>query len=498
MRIQYQALAEPPQGLPGVPVLSWAPVCPDQTPRTLPRAAALLLVACVLVPQHEAAEGSALDWTPRYPDAIHRLTVHPSRTPFSDQASSPQTLPPIFAASQIDWLPSYPDWIARRTIAACQIPFTARRPNPVALPPPADVPWFPLYPDTIDAPRQPAWQLPQHIAPAPVMVTLPKKALLEWLPRFPDQIRRPGLRTAAQLAYSGPPLASYDFTWLPRYPDTIRRARVLTALQTAFVTGEIRPKAPPLQIWDPIYPGQIPRRRVHASQQQALAYALGPTLPPAYPPPHTGDLDKGNKLAKQLSQFAVTQRRPYLLTPISFDPVPIPNPPPAEGYPDGYVVFPDQLLPMRRLATEAQLPFAFYVIPLLPDPQLAWQPAMPDQYRFRTPLPIDQREVMVGPLNDVTVLQPVVWLPTFPDRFAARVSATSAPVIVEVGQIVEIAVLGWGVEAPAWIARPSGWREAGAVLVIQPPATGAEALEVLIGNERVEASTLTATTLVGD
>lgn len=461
-QLQYQTLADPLLGLPQVPVLSWTPVCPAQTPRALPRAATLLLVACVLVPQHSAAEGSALDWTPRYPDAIHRAAVH-----------------------------------------ACQVPFRELRPSITAQPPPADVPWFPLYPETVSGLRQPAWQLPQHVEPALVVISLSKKALLEWLPRFPDQSLRPELQTAAQLAFSGPPLASSDFKWLPRYPDQIPRPRVLTALQTACVTGEIRPQAPPLLVWDPIYPSWIARRTLPTALQPFLAFTFGPTNPIPYDPPHGGGGGGGGglehgKLKHQRSTVEVSERRPHLLPAASFDPVPLPNPPPAEGYPDGYITFPDQLLPQRRLATEAQQPFAFYVIPLLPDPQLAWQPAMPDQYRFRTPLPIDQREVMVGPLNDVTVLQPVVWLPTFPDRFAARVSAWTAPVIVEIGEVVEIATLGWGVEAPVWIARPSGWREAGAVLVIQPPAVGADALEVLIGNERVEASALTATTLVGD
>lgn len=285
---------------------------------------------------------------------------------------------------------------------------------------------------------------------------------LGWRPSFPDWIACRRLTTAAQMAFSGPPRASYDFKWLPRYPDTVPRRRVLTALQTAFWTGHIRPTAPPLVVWLPIYPDWLARRvpAEHATGQ----VVFGPVNPLVFPPPsqeYRREADPG------------IRRQPQFLPAATFNPEPIPNPPPAEGYPAGMTVYPDQIAPKTTLGTAAQLPVVFYVIPLLPDYHSAWQGSY-----LEVPFPVPRLSPAVSQggavvIGDDPTLGVLSWQPQYPDRIAAhaRQPALLPAPSLEIGYLVLLAGFDWRPVEARVVRREVPRLATGVTAVLQPPST---------------------------
>lgn len=200
---QYQQKAEP-VFVPAAPAVTpdwFLPVLPDNVPRRPGQVSAANMAATALAwtPQHQDHEGSALDWTPRYPERIVRATVRATE--------QPQGMAVLFSTPEVAWLGAYPDYLWRRTLPSAAVPTGPSALAP-AFPPP-HLAWEPRYPERIIRFTVRAAEQPQGMA---VLFSTPE---LAWRGTYPDRIDRARLpeaampigTTALSPAFPVPPLA---------------------------------------------------------------------------------------------------------------------------------------------------------------------------------------------------------------------------------------------------------------------------------------------------
>ncbi len=251
-------------------------------------------------PQHSAAEGSALDWTPKapdwiaarprstefphfvlpqreqklpapwkaiYPDLIARLVM-----PTAFQAAFASHEAPEQTIASAAWKPTYPDAIDRKVLAAANQPAFQWGGSPSAFP--VREGWRPIFPDRFPAPTL-AWQQPYaaNIDPLPAVV-----ALTYSTPTYPDLLPRI-LRTPATGAVGSlQPEVTIPNAWSALYPDWIAAAKRIPAATQQAYTANITPEQTIARAWGPVYPDAIDRRVLSTAAQPFLARSLQPEV----------------------------------------------------------------------------------------------------------------------------------------------------------------------------------------------------------------------------
>lgn len=263
---QYQSIAAPLfTGV--VTTVEWVAASPD--PIWLPWRP---YTGLTWTPQHSDAEGSALDWTARYPDTIDRLTFPAAAQPFLFTGATSSTIP----SDDLRWQSVYPDFIPPPPglRADLQQPL-AYWPFPLLTPIDRIFAWA-IYPDRLDPllGLQPAAQ--QAFALPPFV---PQD--LRWTARYPDLIDRQQFQAAAQQAFTiGQQDVFTDLRWQGQYPAQIDRQIFPAALQSAFTTGQIDAPAAFTDLrWAPSYPDQLWATRLPTAAMPSLSLEPFPRPP---------------------------------------------------------------------------------------------------------------------------------------------------------------------------------------------------------------------------
>jgi hypothetical protein len=344
---------------------------PPSQPIFLPNRLPSLLAGPVWTPQHQDAEGSALDWAPEYPDRIDRLSVRAADQLAFTTGQTGSTIP----YTDLRWAPVYPDRIDRK-LALPWLPWTALDAFPR--------PFFPqvVYADRVQGlprlPIYPAFVLDPY--PIPTVETATFVAAY-----YPDRLSRIVLPTLGGLFE--PPFSVRDLGhigWQGLYPDRIDRLSVRAADQLAFV----QPRYLPINDlrWQGTFPDRLDRLSVRAADQQAL-------FAPRYLP--IADLRWSPTYPDRL--WATARVVDYLAFTTGQTGSTIPY---ADLRWQG--TFPSQI--DRRLAQPHLWPsLVFWPFPLPnePAPVLSWHPLFPDRLD-RLVLP-----VALIPFIDVRNLDPI-------------------------------------------------------------------------------------------
>ena len=438
--VQYQQLTAPVLVPAAFPELSWAPTFPEQHLRAQ-RVAASQSVAPV------APKGDGdLRWQAQYPERVdgraYSVALHQAL------AFDPEPLPDAAPAPELSWAPGYPDQHLRALT-----PVTAHQPlawDPTANTAP-EFAWQPGYPSLL----LPAGRLltsAQQFYAANLDPIADRLTDLSWGPRYPVAIDREVVHPAhlPWLAAPVAPLAPPLLSWAPEYPDRlVRRApepRSLTVVPLLLPSfGDLR--------WLATYPDQHLRRRIHASQQQALAFRV--TLEADPLPDLAWQADYPDLIARApydiaLRTFHVDPPTPALPVPelawqgqyperivrlaflpgrqqaFTLHPVPIAAVTVAElswlaHYPDG--------VERPALLTALQQAFAANIDPiavaaLVP---LSWDPHYPS---LLLPLPRVRAlgtDAAAPPLEIEEVVQGLVWAPHYPDIVRRKLPDPEGP-----------------------------------------------------------------------
>ena len=474
-QIQYQALARPVQPIAPTPrnIDEWGqppsqPYVPFSLHATLeasgwkgptsppdiqePRAALLQvypdfvlaaprtpeLSQTVWVPEHQAAEGSALDWTPRYPDWL----------PFPRLLEGATVLDPFprpAAVTTVEWLPIYPDTLAHLPVPVGGLVEPASSARDLG-----HVGWLPWYPDAID--RRSVRVSDQRAAFVPDFLPL---ADLRWRAVYPDAIDRLLVQAADQRAFFDPrflPLA--DLRWAPIYPDFARGLIFPAALQQALATGQTGSTIPFTDLrWASVWPDHPDRREAAPWLWPFLSLELGPVIPitdlrwqAIYP-------DRVLGLPRLLEFPALAFDpfpRPAVVATVEWLPVypdwlahlPVPpsgvTEPPSSPRDLGHLgwrpEYPDQFLVAARLS-EYPAVFTGQTGSTIPITDLRWQAQFADRIDRLVATPWLWPWVVLDPFPVPTPAPDLSWGPAYPES-VRRITLPVAALPVEVGPLL--------------------------------------------------------------
>lgn len=255
-------------------------------------------------PQHNPAEGSALDWTPKAPEWIAarpRTTEYPSfvlpqreqtiarawAPIYPDQVLRP-TIPTAFhqalasntapeqTISSAAWKTTYPDRVDRKTLPTAAIPSFQWGGSPSMFP--VTEGWRPIYPDRLRPPTL-AWHqaYAANIDPITAVVVVTYTT-----PSYPDLLPRI-LRTPASGSVDAPLVGAASPIVPGAYPDWLLRT---TPVQLGGAVGSLKPEVTIPKAWDAVYPSWIARTTLLTADQQAFAQNLPPIVAtPTYATP---------------------------------------------------------------------------------------------------------------------------------------------------------------------------------------------------------------------
>ena len=215
---------------------TWRPAYPDfARRRDLPIA---LRQSLAFTPAHEATEGSALDWTPRYPDWFQILARPLGGAVF-----------PLFVATGTEFPRVWAPDLLRRPATPVPTEFAWSTFTPSVAPATPEQPW--IQPEWPVQPTRSTWAIPfsvwvpQH-SPA-------EGSALDWAPDYPDRfiVRRSplGVATVPLVVATG---LEFPRVWAP---DILIRAQRPTISEFAWST--FTPSATPSQPWiEPAVPAR--------------------------------------------------------------------------------------------------------------------------------------------------------------------------------------------------------------------------------------------------
>lgn len=223
-QVQYQSQVAPfpaayAQQTPTIDGWGQPPSQPYLTPSRLPS----LLAGGVWTPEHTAAEGSALDWTPGYPE---RIPVAPRLPVYPAFVLDPYPIPTVEAVTYA--AAYYPDRIDRRDVRPVdQLAFVEPRYLPIF-----DLRWQAQYPDRIWARARTVDYL--SVVTGQTGSTIPYSDL-RWQGTFPDRVYRArpdaGWPVVVLDPFPRPNEPAPVLSWQGSYPNWINRAVVIVALQ---------------------------------------------------------------------------------------------------------------------------------------------------------------------------------------------------------------------------------------------------------------------------
>jgi hypothetical protein len=377
----------------GPKIESWTQ--PASQPIFLPNRLPGLTAGVTWVPQHQAAEGSALDWTPNYPDFIWEAPRPPE---FPALALPPPSVQPLGHAG---WLPLYPDynWPAARTSEFPAI-FTGQTGSTI---PYTDLRWQGWQPSQLDRLIvRAADHAPLFFYPFPYP---PVTATIEWLPTYPDYNRQtarvPEFAPFAPPPFSVQPLGHVG--WRSTYPDyNWPVARVVDF--PAIFTGQMGSTIPYDDLrWQGTYPDQIDRLKIRAGDQPFLAFYPFPYPPvaatiewlPIYPdylwqlghpaefvalvapPPSVQPLGHVGWRSTYPDQIDRRLASPHIWPFFWLNPVP----PVTVNLLSAWAFYPDQI--DRKIVHPSRVPSVFQsgrvALPDAAVPPLSWEGSQPDQ-----------------------------------------------------------------------------------------------------------------------
>lgn len=281
----YQDVFEPPvvPAAPAAPDLSWQPSYPDMVPRA-PALPVAILASFLFAPVEPPAAppldpGDGFPY-PTYPDMVpDGVALH---------VSLQQTFAgPVIPEPDLSWLPEYPDFGAPPAAPrVVEFQSYAAPAEPPAIPPAPDLSWQPEYPDMARG-AEPVnvglqwWAGPiEPLAPPPVVPDL------SWLPEYPDQVL-PAPRVAVfdAFATSEIPVSQIlppPLSWAPSFPDIVPgAARPVDVGWLAQNVEPIIPPAPDLS-WSPEYPDLV-RAQPRATEFPSGVQNIEPIVPPFDP-----------------------------------------------------------------------------------------------------------------------------------------------------------------------------------------------------------------------